>query len=104
MEDLPRFHDLVATSFRENKVFSLWTRNTIPWALECEQGGLNRQEALEKVQNPERRETLETGVVGYGAAGYSQEIKNTSKQTASLCFVVFLIALLTPTGACCCMA
>ena len=49
LEDLPRFSELVDTSFRARKSFSLWTRNTIPWSLECEQGGLNRQKALEKV-------------------------------------------------------
>ena len=50
IEDLPMYDELFDPSYRDRKVFSLWTRNTIPWKLECETGEFTRDEALAKVQ------------------------------------------------------
>ena len=45
------YDELYDPSYRDSKVFSLWTRNTIPWTLECESGELTRDYALAKVQS-----------------------------------------------------
>ena len=42
IEELPLYDEFVDPSFRARKEFNLWTRNTIPWTLECDQNGPSR--------------------------------------------------------------
>ena len=47
LESLPNFYEMVDPTFRNSKIFNLYTRETIPWALECELNSVTRQEALD---------------------------------------------------------
>ena len=53
IEDLPMYDTLFDPSYRDRKLLSLWTRNTIPWKLECETREFTRGEALARIQSLE---------------------------------------------------
>ena len=38
----PQFSETVDESLRERKIYNLYTRQTIPWSLECDQNGVSR--------------------------------------------------------------
>ena len=68
---LPMYDELVDPSFRARKSFNLWTRNTIPWTLECDQSRINREWALGKIQSLEEIDTLESGYQDLGVANFN---------------------------------
>ena len=92
----PNFYEMVDPTFRNSKIFNLYTRETIPWALECDLNGVTRQEALDQVQNLEgtirvNYEGMEiSNIVHYVAAGF--------------CAALAFVTLITPTGPCFCFA
>ena len=79
---------------RERKIYNLYTRQTIPWSLECDKNGLSRKEALDKIQNLEARKRVNfdgtdvSNFVHLMVAGYCQSL-------AALTFFA-------PTGPCIC--
>ena len=46
---LPMYDNFVDLDFREKKILNLWTRNTIPWTIECDQNRFSREQALAKI-------------------------------------------------------
>ena len=40
---------LIDENFRDRKIYNLYTRETIPWSLECDLNKISRQDALKKV-------------------------------------------------------
>ena len=72
----------------------MYTRETIPWSLECDLNRLSRQDALEKVL------TMEGGSrVDYEGV----EIMNiVHYMVAGMCVGLSILMLLTPTGTCIC--
>ena len=92
----PNFYEMVDESYRERKVFNLYTRETIPWALECDLNRVTRQEALDQVEN------LEGSIrVNYSGMEISSVVHYVA---AAFCVGLAFATLITPTGPCFCFA
>ena len=77
IEDLPMYDELFDPSYRDRKLLSLWTRNTIPWKLECESREFTREEALAKVQSLESA-SINSGIGSdyRGVTNFGSEVSN----------------------------
>ena len=91
------YEEYVDESIRTRKIYSLFTRETIPWALECENNRLNRTEALAKVM----------GKSSSSLDSYSLSVEDSWGFSAHYfvllgCATIALVTLLTPNGPCFC--
>ena len=81
------YEEMVDPTFRARKNMSLWTRNTIPWTLECEgsptegEGRFTRSQALEKVQSLEEGKSLSGDKLSRAADSFKTDVDNTVAYT-----------------------
>ena len=107
------YEETVDPTFRARKNMSLWTRNTIPWTLECEgnptegEGRFTRSQALEKVQSLEEGKSWSdnnTAFLSKSVDSFKTDVDNTVSYTIYYCIIIAVAVCLSPCGPCMCFS